>query len=258
MGCNAHALGLNECVEISLRHRRRWHTRDSRYLYRYINTGYEGQCKTEDQKSLPSDRFRKKCWFDSVLISCSSLNTFSSNWAIRSSWLSIFLFPILDGVGDSSCFHFVGDIGLRMAGGCRGFTGMLHGKMVGIRDLTVPSLRSKCKLQILVFSFTLIGFLMMTSHLYLWSGSWGSRWNFTSHSHLSLLLEQPGMVHICYWGMRWCLTVQLSSQKSWNHTQGQIGKSSNTWITFSKITYQKLVLCPTFHAFSLSTPCHTL
>ena len=23
MGCNAHALGLNECVEISLRHRRR-------------------------------------------------------------------------------------------------------------------------------------------------------------------------------------------------------------------------------------------
>ena len=26
---------------------------------------------------------------------------------------------------------------------------------------------------------TLIGFLMLTSHLYLWSGSWGGRWNFT-------------------------------------------------------------------------------
>ena len=77
-----------------------------------------------------------------------------------------FNFP-LDGAGDSSCFRFVGGMGLRMAGECQDFTGMLHGKMVGIRDLTVPSLFSKCKLQIFVFSLTIIGFLMLTSHLYL-------------------------------------------------------------------------------------------
>ena len=117
-------------------------------------------------------------------------------------------------------FSFLGRYGVTNAGGCRDFTGMLHGKMVGIRALTVPSLLSKCKLQILVFS---IGFLMLTSHLYLWSGSWGRRWNFTSsHSRLSLLLEQPGMLQIWYRGMGWCLTVQLSSHKSWNCTQGQI------------------------------------
>ena len=53
---------------------------------------------------------------------------------------------------------FLGGMGLQMAGGCRDLTGMLHGKIVGIRDLTVPSLLSKCKLQILVFLLTLIGF----------------------------------------------------------------------------------------------------
>ena len=44
----------------------------------------------------------------------------------------------------------------------------------------------------------------------------------SSHSRLSLLLEQPGMVHIWYRGTGWCLTVQQSSQESWNRTQGQI------------------------------------
>ena len=91
----------------------------------------EGQCKTENHNC-----FRKKRCIDSVLTSSSRLNTFPPT-------------------------QVFGRYGVTVAGGCRGFTGMLHEKMVGIRELVVPSLLSKCKLQILVFPLTLIGFLML-------------------------------------------------------------------------------------------------
>ena len=63
------------------------------------------------------------------------------------------------------------------------------------------------------------------------------------------------MVHIWYRGMKRCLTVQLSSKKSWNRTQGR--KKVQTHEAHSA-NYQELVLCPTNRAFSLSTPCHIL
>ena len=43
MGCNAHALGLVEVLLISLQHKHRWHTRGSKYVYRYITTSYNGR-----------------------------------------------------------------------------------------------------------------------------------------------------------------------------------------------------------------------
>ena len=144
---------------------------------------------------------------------------------------------------------FFGRYGVMVAGGCRGFTSMLHEKMVGIRELVVPSLLSKCELQILVFPLTLIGFLMLTSHLSLWSGSWGRRWNFTpSHSRLSLLLEQPGRLQIWCRGIGWCLTIWLSSdftiilesywrsnsrEKVWTHEAHSAKKTTTKTSTLS-------------------------
>ena len=249
MGCNARALGLNVWVEVlltSLRHRRRWHNRGSRYLYRHINTGYvEGQCKTEylnrflqtalgrnattmfvlhlqvathlpvtEQfvpQSLPSNRFRQKR-DNNVRTSSSSRNTPACNWAICSSCLSIS--PLATSAGDrgSSCFCFLQGMGLQMAGGCRYLIATLHAKMVGTGQSAVLPLPSKCRLQILVFSLTLIGFLILTNHLYLRTGSWGRRWNFTPwNSSLSLLLEHPGMLQIWYRGMGWSLSVRFSA-----------------------------------------------
>ena len=71
----------------------------------------------------------------------------------------------------SSCFCFLQGMGLRMAGGCRCLTATLHAKMVGTGQSAVLPLPSKCRLQILVFSLTLIGFLILTNHLYLRTGS---------------------------------------------------------------------------------------
>ena len=44
-------------------------------------------------------------------------------------------------------------------------------KMVGTGQSAVLPLPSKCRLQILVFLLTLIGFLIPTNHLYLRTGS---------------------------------------------------------------------------------------
>jgi len=73
-----------------------------------------------------------------------------------------------------------------------------------------------------VFSLTLIGFLMLTSHLYLWSGSWGRQWNFT------LTLSPITPARTARYGTNlvprheMVLNCPTKFKKSWNCIQGQI------------------------------------
>ena len=66
---------------------------------------------------------------------------------------------------------FFGRYGLRIAGGCQRLTATLNAKIVGTGQSAVFSLPSKWRLQILVFSLTPIGFLILINHLCLRTGS---------------------------------------------------------------------------------------
>ena len=119
------------------------------------------QCTTECLNHFCQISLRRN-----ILTSFSSLKTFACSCTILSSCLSISLLATSSfnwvGVRGFSCFCFKGK-GLWIAGGCLCFTETLQGKILGSGEPAVFSLLSKCRLQILEFSLTVIGFLMLTN-----------------------------------------------------------------------------------------------